>query len=111
MRQKVTAATVQRIAPMISEIVKQGIQEGTFSTPYPDQSGEIFISLLLSLGEPLARIILSYDLKRNGQDRIEVMERFERTEAAYINAMERTLGAPPGSLRLIEPEMLEQWFD
>jgi AcrR family transcriptional regulator len=110
-RQKVMAAATQRISPMITEIVKQGIREGVFSTPYPEQAGEIFISLFLTLGEPLAKIILSYDPVRDQQNRIEIMDRFRCIEAAYMNAMERVLSAPPGSLHLVEPEMLEEWFE
>ena len=41
-RQKIFAMTVERIAPIISAIIRQGIREGVINTPYPDQAGELF---------------------------------------------------------------------
>src|SRR5579864_7134452 len=40
-RQKVDAATIERRAPLLTVIIQQGIQEGVFTTRYPDQAGEV----------------------------------------------------------------------
>jgi AcrR family transcriptional regulator len=44
-REKVDEAIVQRRAPLLTVIVHQGLQEGVFTTRYPDQAGEIILSL------------------------------------------------------------------
>ena len=33
----------------------------------------------------------------------------QRTVAAYTDALERVLGAPPGSLSLVDDETLKEW--
>src|SRR5437899_12050457 len=45
-RQKVDEAVFQQRAPLLTEIVRQGIGEGSFTTAYPDKAGEVLLSLL-----------------------------------------------------------------
>lgn len=103
-RQKVFATAVKRITPLLSVIIRQGIQEGVLTTPFPDQVGEVVLSLVQSLGDTYARMLLSPEVE--GGD----LQRIERTSAAYSDALERVLGAPPGSLHLVDPATLEEWF-
>src|SRR6186997_121530 len=35
-RQKILASTVENMGPIFTEIIKQGVREGVFSTPYPE---------------------------------------------------------------------------
>jgi AcrR family transcriptional regulator len=100
-RQKIFAMTVERIAPIIAAIIRQGIQEGVINTPYPDQAGELFLSLWQTLGDTFSRMLLAQEA-----DYAYV----ESTVAAYTNAMERVLGTPSGSLRLIDISTLKEWF-
>jgi hypothetical protein len=102
-RQKIRAAGIKLVAPWLSEIIRQGIQEGAFMTSYPDEVGEVVLSLVQSLGDTLAGLLLS------GQPPQETLERMERTTAAYTDALERVLGTPKGSLQLADTETLSQW--
>ena len=45
-RQKVDQAVFEQRAPLLTEIVRQGIQEGSFTPAYPDKAGEVIMSLL-----------------------------------------------------------------
>src|SRR2546421_7807653 len=45
-RQKVDEAVREQRAPLLNEIVRQGIREGAFTIAYPDQAGDIILSLL-----------------------------------------------------------------
>ncbi len=45
MRQKQEAAAMKRIAPVLAEIIRQGIAEGVFSTKYPEQFGSMLMGL------------------------------------------------------------------
>lgn len=45
-RLKVDEAVFHQRAPLLAEIVRQGVREGTFTAAYPDQAGEVLMSLL-----------------------------------------------------------------
>jgi AcrR family transcriptional regulator len=94
-REKVYEAMAKRRAPLLASIIRQGIQEGVFMTPYPDQTGQIIQSLVRGVGDTLVKLILSLDEKSDPQYGInEIVS----TYAAYADALERLLGAAPGSL-------------
>ena len=103
-RQKVYTTAVKRVTPLLSVIIRQGVQEGVFTTPFPDQVSEVVLSLVQSLGDTYARMLLSPEAE--GGD----LQSIERTSAAYSDALERILGAPPGSLHLVDTATLEEWF-
>ena len=103
-RQKMLAATIQRITPLITQAIRQGIQEGVLETVYPDQAGEVILSVLQSLGENLARQLFTPGVERND------LQRVKSTVAAYTDALERVLGAPSGSLEIVDRDTLEEWF-
>jgi AcrR family transcriptional regulator len=102
-RQKMFAATVDRITPHLSAIIRQGIQEGVLTTPFPDQAGEVVLSLLQSFGDTLARLLFLRGSKPDDPQHIESIL------AAYHDALERVLGAPPGSVQITDVETLREW--
>jgi AcrR family transcriptional regulator len=103
-RQKWRAAGIKWITPLLSVIIHQGIQEGVLTTSYPEQVGEVVLSLVQDLGETLAMLLLSFEPERAD------IRRVESIVAAYTDALERTLGIPEGSLQLTDTETLKEWF-
>jgi len=103
-RQKLRAAGVKWITPWLAVIIRQGIQEGVLTTSYPEQMGEVVLSLVQNLGDTLGMLLLSFEPKRDD------MHRVESIVAAYTDALERTLGAPEGSLQLTDAQTLKEWF-
>jgi len=103
-REKVRAMTARRVAPLLTIIIHQGSEEGVLTTPYPDQASEMILALTQSLEDAFATVLLSPQLDREDRQRIDA------TVTAYTDAVERVLGAPAGSLRLIEAETLNAWF-
>jgi TetR/AcrR family transcriptional repressor of nem operon len=103
-RQKLRVAGVKSVAPWLSTIIRQGNQEGVFTTSYPDRMGEVVLSLLQDLGETLGELLLSF------KSECDDMLRVESTVAAYTDALERVLGVPTGSLHLTDAETLKEWF-
>lgn len=103
-RQKLRATAIREIAPLLAEIIRQGIQEGAMTVTYPDQLGEVFAALAQDAGEAIGALILSFDPKRDD------MQRMERTVAVYTQAFERLLGVPPGSLTLVDDQTLKEWL-
>lgn len=103
-RQKMLALGLERLARWYTVIIHQGITEGVFAPPFPDQVGEVVLSLVQNLGDTLAGFFLSGDPKRKD------LPRAEGIVAVYTDALERVLRASPGSLHLIDSEMLKEWF-
>ena len=94
-----------RMAPPLAQIVEQGVTEGVFTTAFADRAGGVAIGLILDLDETAGRQVLA-----TGPDRIDAAS-IERTVAAYADALERVLGAPAGSLVLMEPAALRAWLE
>lgn len=105
-RLKVDEAVLEQRAPLLTEIVRQGIREGVFTTAYPDQAGEVILSLLQGMGSTHARLLLSLG---QGGDELRCIERIVATHAAYMDAIERMLGAPPNSLYRTDAEAVKVW--
>jgi AcrR family transcriptional regulator len=102
--QKLRSDTARWIVPHLTDVVRQGIQEKVFRTSYPDHVGRVVTSLLYDLGDALGHMILS-----PGPNGAEFRDA-EATAAAYTDALERALGAAPGSLLLVDAETLREWF-
>jgi len=105
-RQKVDEAVVKQRAPLLTEIVRQGIREGVFTTAYPDQAGEVILSLLQGMGNTHARLLLSLEQER---DELRCIEAIVTTHAAYMDAIERVVGAPPNSFYRTDAEAVKVW--
>ena len=104
-REKVDAALVERRAPLLNEIVRQGIQEGVFTTPHPDQAGEIILSLARGMGNTIAKLMLSFE---RDQADPHIIDAIVATYAAYSDAIERILGAPSYALGRLDAASVRQ---
>jgi len=106
-RQKMFTMTIKRVAPLITEIIRQGNQEGVFKTSYPDQVCHVIIYIIQGLSDTIVELIVSMETNHDNQ-------RIENTIADYSNALiealERVLGAPEGSIHIIDPDTLKLWF-
>ena len=100
-RQKQEAAAMKRIAPMLADIVRQGIMEGVFTTTYPDQIGSMIWGLAEGITDNVAELLLSNNPPP------DALQRLEAIIGAYSEAMERILGAPVGSLPLADIAMIK----
>jgi AcrR family transcriptional regulator len=105
-RQKVDEAVVKQRAPLLTAIVRQGVREGVFTTTYPDQAGEVVLSLLQGMGNTHAKLLLS--LEQEGDD-LQCIERIVTIHAAYMEAIERVLGAPAHSLYRTDAAAVKVW--
>lgn len=105
-RQKVDEAVIKQRAPLLAAIVHQGVREGVFTTAYPDQAGEVILSLLQGMGATHARLMFAFDHDHDPQ---RCTEAIIATHAAYMDAVERVLGAPERSLYRADADAVSVW--
>jgi AcrR family transcriptional regulator len=103
-REKVRTGGTRHFGPLLSTIIRQGIEEGTLTTPYPDQAGELILAIIGDLEAHLPQMLVV------DQPSPQAIDRILLTAAALNDALERVLGAPPDSLNMIDIEKLKEWF-
>ncbi|MFN8495037.1 MAG: TetR/AcrR family transcriptional regulator [Caldilineaceae bacterium] len=104
-RHKTRLATVKLVTPYLQIIIEQGLQEGVLTTAYPAQVGAVVLGLLNDLGDAVVPHFLTLDQTP------DPLAAIEQTIVVYTDAIERVLGAPPGSLPLIDAQVLRLWVD
>lgn len=106
-RQKVDEAVVKQRVPLLTVIVQQGIEEGVFTTAYPEQAGEIILALLQGMANAHVRLLL---FPEPGLDEAQRAGAIVNTHAAYMTAIERVVGAPPQVLARTDVSMAQLWM-
>ena len=104
-RQKMLTSTIERMGPFFTEIIKQGVREQVFTTPYPEVAAQVIVNLIYDLAYNSGQLFIADDVKES-----ENMQRIQTIYAAYSDVLERILGAPQGSIQLMTTEALEVWF-
>lgn len=104
LRLKAQSAILPLLAPMVTTIVCQGVEQGDFHTEFPEQCSEILFSLLQGFGDNLVKLITKPEITT------EDLQLLETLSASHQDAVERVLGAPSGSLPLFDTAILREWF-
>ncbi len=104
LRHKAQAALLPPMADLLSGIIRQGIGEGAFHTAFPDQVSAILFALLQSFGDSLVSMLVQAEPDASTKARLEELS------ASHQDAVERILGAKPGSLPLFDTSILREWF-
>ncbi len=103
-RLKLRSETLAWMRPLLAQVIRQGIAEGIFSPAHPEQVGQVVFSMLYDLGDSLAEGLVA------GQVDEGTFAEAQGETAAFTDAVERALGTPSGSLTLIDPDMLREWY-
>lgn len=101
-RQKITRRNAAIAAPLFTEIIRQGVGEGVFTTPDPAESAQLILDISTSVGERTFRCLL--DQNPNPGRLNELIHRMN----FVLDAMERILGAPRGSLERVPAFVIDQ---
>ncbi len=104
MRQKLTADAQTFMPRLLDPIIRQGIAEGVFTTRFPEQAAMIVAGVSLNLTDTIIGLLLDPQPGRETLAKLEIMLR------AYIDAIERIIGAPEGSLNVFDRKELEDWL-
>ena len=103
-RDKVRRSTLVGLVPLLSVIVEQGRVEGVFSASSPDGAAQAVVTLILGAQDMAVELFFA---RQAGEIPFEVVAaRFE----GLAEALTRVLGAPAGSMSLIDAATLRLWF-
>jgi AcrR family transcriptional regulator len=103
-REKVRRMTVRLLVPLLSEVVRQGVEEDAFHVTSPDQTAAVLVALMQGAQEQATHLFIAR------QENTIPYEVVERTFAGLTEAFERILGVPKGSLTLQDAATLHFWF-
>ena len=92
-----------QIVPIWAQIIEQGMAEGVFTKVVALETAEIIFKVMQSLSETVAMLILHPPAQADAI--------IEQKVLAYQEAIERILGAPPGSLPLFDLELTKRWLE
>ena len=97
----VDRATAARLAPLLSAIVRQGVDEHQFATAYPEHAGSIIVAVVQALQDAIAQQLLTGTAK---------VKEVVATHGAHIEAIERYLGVPAGTLYRAGARAVNSWI-
>jgi AcrR family transcriptional regulator len=103
-REKLRRLASSRQLPWFELIVRQGIAEGSFTSRFPDHLARVLVALIQGMGD------LAIELWVGRQDGSVTLEEVKRTFDAYLEAFERIIGVPPGTLQFLDEPTIELWF-
>jgi AcrR family transcriptional regulator len=97
----VDRATAARLAPLLSAIVREGVDEHQFATAYPEHAGSIIVAVVQALQDAIAQQLLTGTAK---------VKEVVATHGAHIEAIERYLGVPAGTLYRADARAVNSWI-
>jgi len=103
-REKLRRLTVNRLVPLLSLVIQQGITEGTFAAHSPEETAMVLTSLMLGFQQQASDLFIARQAGTIGFDVVQ------RSVVANTEAFERILGVSKGSLTIIDEPTLRFWF-
>lgn len=96
-----TRATLEAVSPLLTEIILQGVEEGVFDTCAPSQAARLVHQLGQALGLSLHEAMSAQPAS---------LAQLRLICDAHEEAIERVLGAAPGTLQLVDRGALSLWL-
>ncbi|MEH2511623.1 AcrR family transcriptional regulator [Nitrobacteraceae bacterium AZCC 1564] len=103
---RITAATSALVGPVLADLIKRGVDDGTFKTFDPDGVADMMMQLSAATHGMVARA-LAASSSRQLEDTIDALERRIRL---YEIALDRILGLADGSVCMAEPGYMRALF-
>ena len=104
-RFKIYRGSIEKLAPEFSKIIKQGIKEKVFNTPYPDEAAKLIFEIAYTFSERIPNLILGSD--KNSKS----MDKAEKEFKVYENAIERIIGAEEGTVKIVNRNILNYFHE
>jgi AcrR family transcriptional regulator len=103
-RERVRRLTASRLTPILSLVIRQGIEEGLITSGSPDETALVILYLIQGYQELASEQFLG---RQAGTISFDAVLQSSR---AFTEAFERILGIPPGSVTLADEATLRFWF-
>ncbi|HEX9094844.1 MAG TPA: TetR/AcrR family transcriptional regulator [Candidatus Dormibacteraeota bacterium] len=103
-REKLRRLTERIMVPLLSTVVKQGVEEGVCKVDSPDETATVLVALMEGFQQQATDLFIA---RQAGTVSFEIVQ---RAVAANTEAFERILGIPKGSLKLTDEPTLRFWF-
>ncbi|MFH1002112.1 MAG: TetR/AcrR family transcriptional regulator [bacterium] len=104
-RFKIYRSSLEILAPEFSKIIRQGVNEKVFNTPFPDEAARLIFELAYMFSERIPNLILGSD--KNSKS----MDKAEREFKVYENAIERIIGAEEGTVNIVNRNILNYFHE
>ena len=104
LREKLRHLSGHLLRPILTQVIQQGVDEGTVSVSSPDETARIIVYLMQGYQDLAGELFLGRQAGRVS------FEEVTQTYAALTEAFERILGIPHGSISLIDKKTLRFWF-
>jgi AcrR family transcriptional regulator len=106
-RHKVDRAVANRLSPLLTVLVRQGVNEHRFATSYPEQAGAIIVALIQALQDAIAQQLLA---AAHGSPNAPTVKQIVAAHGAHIEAIERYLGIPTHTLYRADARAVNGWI-
>ena len=103
-REKLRRMSASRLWPILTAVVLEGVEEGSFKTEMPDETARVIMVLMQGYQEIASELFVA---RQNGSLTYAAVK---RTFSAYTEAFERILGLPKGSAKLADEATMRYWF-
>lgn len=105
MRERTQMESIRQVAPLLAQIIHQGVAEGIFVTTYPDICAEIILQISQNMSHKVIHLFLM-----DSEDMV-IIESVNCTISAHEEAIARVLGAPPDLINVADIEIYRRWFE
>ena len=105
LRHKIRLETNNAIATDMSQIIAQGVDEGVFDVQHIPETAVILMKVIGSFSDTMNELLFNPD--QYDEPAAIALQK----NAAVRTAVERLLGAPTGSMPIIDNETLIAWFN
>jgi AcrR family transcriptional regulator len=102
-RNKMNRKAVESLSPILAEIINEGTKDGVFAVDHADDAAEMLMHFSNAMGGMQA------DAFKHLGDDPRSSESILRRAQMYMGAFERILGAPAGSLDVVDRDMVEEF--
>lgn len=105
LRSKMRERAQQTIAPLLAQIIQQGITEKILAVDYPLATAQIILKMSEIVSQSAVSVLLADEINK------DAVEHVKQQIIVYNQSVERILGLEKGMLILIDPNVIDDWLD
>ena len=105
LRHKILLKSIEQIIPFLVEILNQGNEEGLFKVEHLEETAEFIFNTWTGSGDIIVQLLL------NARENPENLDKIEKKIRIYERALEKILGAAPGSIAFVDRKIIEVFVE